>query len=54
MPEWLLILAGQVFTAGAIYAGIKADIRHANYKAEQAHVSADAAHTRIDNLLLRG
>lgn len=54
MQDWVLIVLGQVFTAGAIYGGIRSDILSANYKAEQAHESANEAHKRIDSFLLKG
>lgn len=53
MPEWVMILLGQAFTAGAIYGAIKADITAASVKADGAQKSADGAHTRIDNIYER-
>lgn len=54
MPEWGFFLIGQAFTAGAIYAGIKGDIKAAISKATDAHESASEAHNRIDQLLMKG
>ena len=49
-----MVLVGQVFTAGAVYGGIRSDIRHSHAKAEAAQKSADQAHQRIDDVLLKG
>lgn len=53
MPEWLF----QLFTAGAgaasVYAAIRADLARLLEKAEQAGKSADEAHSRIDEILLK-
>jgi hypothetical protein len=53
MPEWLF----QLFTAGAgaasVYAAIRADLARLLEKAEQAGKSADEAHSRIDDILLK-
>lgn len=57
MQDWLIIVgacAGQIFTAGAIYGAIKADIKNAIFKATDAHESANEAHKRIDNILIKG
>lgn len=54
MPEWVFYLAGQAFTAGAIYGAIRGDIKGAAMKADTAHDSASEAHQRIDALLMRG
>jgi hypothetical protein len=54
MPEWVLFLIGQAFTAGSIYGAIRGDIRSASMKADTAHESASEAHQRIDQLLLKG
>lgn len=52
-PELVLALVGQIFTAGAIYGAIRADLRRAQDKADDAHEAANQAHDRIDNLLLK-
>lgn len=56
MDLWGFILQGVtiVATAGAVYGGIRADVRAAHDKANDAHESACEAHQRIDNILLRG
>ena len=46
------LIAGQLVTAGAIYGGIRADIRNAIERAAAAEARADKAHQRIDTLLL--
>lgn len=52
-PELLLAIVGQIFTAGAIYGAIRADIRSAHTEAKAAKESATGAHQRIDNLLMK-
>lgn len=54
MPEWVLFLIGQAFTAGSIYGAIRADITVAHIKATSAYESASEAHQRIDAMLIKG
>ncbi len=53
MPEWVF----QLLTAGAgaasVYAAIRADLARLHEKATQAGKSADEAHQRIDDILLK-
>jgi hypothetical protein len=60
MPDWILFLVGQAFTAGSIYGAIRGDIKGAYMKADNAHEragsaheSAAEAHQRIDALMLK-
>lgn len=50
MPEWAI----QLLVAGAIYGGIRADLRNIKECAEAAKAAAGRAHERIDNLLAGG
>lgn len=54
MPEWVF----QVLTAGAgaagMYAAIRSDLARLHERATQALASADKAHSRIDQLTLKG
>lgn len=54
VPEWGLFLIGQAFTAGAVYGAIKGDIKALVHGVGSAQNSADDAHRRIDNLLMKG
>lgn len=60
MANWVWILLGQAFTAGAIYGAIRGDIKgavkdalHAKDCAVEAKDSANEAHKRIDGLLMK-
>lgn len=44
--EWLAVVVAQLLAAGAIYGGIRADLKH-------LHDSTTRAHERIDYLLER-
>jgi len=48
MPEWLLQVLTALGGAATVYAGIRADLAGLKVKAEQAILSADKAHERID------
>lgn len=50
MPEWVV----QLLIAGALYGGIRADLRHAMTCANEAKGSATEAHKRIDDILVKG
>ena len=50
MPEWVI----QLLVAGAIYGGIRADLRNFKEGAEEAKESAKQAHRRIDDFLIKG
>lgn len=52
-PDLLLAIVAQIFTAGAVYGAIRADIRSAHATASEAKASATGAHQRIDNLLMK-
>ena len=43
-----------LFLAGAVYGGIRADLRHLHERIAQLQQTADAAHKRIDSLLMKG
>lgn len=53
-PELALALVAQVFAAGAIYGGIRADLRAMHARVTLAQERAEGAHDRIDNILLKG
>ena len=52
--ELALALVAQVFAAGAIYGGIRADLRAMHTRVTFAQERAEGAHQRIDTLLLNG
>lgn len=54
MPDWIIQLFGMVGAAGAIYGGIRADLRHALGCAQEAKSEAQRANNRIDTLLSKG
>lgn len=56
MDYWQIIsgIVTGVFFAGAMYAGIRADLKGAIACAIEAKAEAGEAHKRIDTLLLRG
>lgn len=54
MPEWVVFLVGQAFTAGAVYGAIKGDIKAAIMTAEDAKETANDAHKRIDHFYMKG
>lgn len=54
MPEWLLQVGAYIAFAGAVYGGIRADLKNAKECAQAAKASATRAHDRIDNLLVKG
>lgn len=45
-----LYLGGPVFTAGAIWGAMRADIKRLHEKADAAHDEASRAHNRIDSI----
>jgi len=51
--QLLLMIAGQIVTAGAIYGGIRADIRNLHARVAEAVQATAAAHARIDQLFDR-
>lgn len=51
IPAWLQSVLVSVFSAGAIYGGIRADLRTLHEKVASAAKSASRAHERIDNHL---
>ena len=50
----LVQVIGMLLTAGAIYGGIRAEIRAAHDKADAAQKTADQANERLDAHLERG
>lgn len=54
MPEWVVQLIVYVGMAGAIYGGIRADLKNLHERVAEAKEAAVRAHTRIDSLLERG
>lgn len=54
MPDWLLALGGQLILAGAIYGGIRADIKNLYHGMREAKETGSEAHKRIDGLLMKG
>lgn len=50
----LLQVALYVLGVGAVYGGIRADLRHLHEKADAAKESARRAHSRLDDLILTG
>lgn len=48
------IIMSQLFTAGAVYGAIKADLKHLHERTTAAHESAKRAHERIDTFYERG
>ncbi len=47
----VITIMGMIFTAGAIYGAIRAEIRSGHEKAERAQKTADEAHARLDKHL---
>lgn len=54
MPDWLMQLGQYAVIAGAIYGGIRADIRNLHTQVKAAQDSAAGAHQRIDGILMKG
>lgn len=53
MPDWLMMLAGQLLVAGAIYGGIRSDVRALHEGVKEAKANGNKAHERIDSLLTK-
>lgn len=53
MPEWLIYVLGNVFAAGAVYGGVRGDLKALRFGLEDVKEAANDAHKRIDNLLQR-
>lgn len=51
--EIALAVAAQLFVAGAIYGGIRADLRALHTRVQFTHERAEHAHERIDSMLIR-
>lgn len=51
--DFLGALVGQVFIAGAIYGGIRADLKALGQRVAEAQAIASRAHRRIDDLMLQ-
>ena len=54
MPDWAITLAGQLIMAGAIYGGIRADVKNLHEGVKEAKESSKGAHQRIDTILNKG
>lgn len=54
MPEWLLQAGYYLLLAGAVYGGIRADIKNLHIQVKAAADSAASAHSRIDVILMKG
>lgn len=52
MPEWVFQVLGAVGMAGAVYGGIRADLKDIHHRLNILHDTANEAHKRIDSLLL--
>jgi len=52
-PELVYQALTTAITGGAIYGGIRADLRATREKADQAQRAADIAHKRIDSIIDR-
>lgn len=46
-------VVSQIFTAGAVYGAVRADLKHAHEKADNARDAAKSAHQRIDDIYER-
>ncbi len=51
--EMIVLIMGQIMTAGAIYGGIRSDIKNLHECALEAKKDAEKAHERIDRLIER-
>ena len=54
MPDWVFMLVGQIFVAGAIYGAMKADLKALHEKVAASSAVAARAHERIDSMLMKG
>lgn len=52
--DFVMRLGGLLIVAGAVYGGIRADLRSARERADEAYCSASLAHRRIDSHLAGG
>ena len=50
-PELVYQALTTAITGGALYGGIRADLRATREKADQAQRTADTAHKRIDSII---
>lgn len=53
MPEWGFQVLAMVFGAGTVYGAIRADLREIHERLRHAENTADEAHKRLDEVLLR-
>ncbi len=53
-PQLLVTLASQLLAAGAVYGGIRADLRHIHERIESVKEEVERAHARMDQLLMKG
>lgn len=51
VPNWFLFLISNLVIAGAVYGGIRSDLKHMRNDINRAEKSSDHAHSRIDNIL---
>lgn len=52
-PQMLLTIAGQLVAAGAIYGGIRADLRNHHERLARVEDETERAHARMDQLLMK-
>lgn len=52
-PEMLLTIGGQLIAAGAIYGGIRADLRSHQERLAAVEKDTERAHARVDQLLMK-
>lgn len=53
MPDWLIQIGAYICVAGAIYGGIRQDIKNLHSGVSEAKAAASRAHERIDNFYER-
>lgn len=53
-PQLLLTIAGQLVAAGAVYGGIRADLRNHHERLQRVEEETERAHSRMDQLLMKG
>lgn len=51
VPQWAQMLLTTIGASGAVYGGIRSDLKHMYEKIARLYVELDKAHERIDELL---
>lgn len=51
VPNWFLFLISNLVIAGAVYGGIRSDLKHMRNDISRAEKISEHAHSRIDNIL---